>query len=124
MGVFLDPLEISRLSDIYNGPIAVYRIQDSGMPSDFRAALESLSKAVPIVTRPLNQERVAGYALLDDIYGEPALILRIDEHRDFYAESRSTMLYLALSLLAGGLTASLLAGVRRPESCLCDGIIE
>ncbi len=99
MGVFLDSTEMSRLSEILDEVVAVRAITDAEMPADFQDALASLSDSTTITVRPLSEERVAGYGLLDDIYGEPALILRIDEPRDFYGESQTLMSYLGLSLL-------------------------
>jgi len=99
MGVFLDSTEMSRLSELLDEVVAVRAITDAEMPADFQDALTSLSDSTTVTVRPLSEERVAGYGLLDDIYDEPALILRIDEPRDFYRESQTIMSYLGLSLL-------------------------
>ena len=57
-----------------------------------------MSEASPIFIRPLDIQSIAGYALLKDIYGKPALILRVDMPREIYSQGRASFLYLVLSL--------------------------
>jgi PAS domain S-box-containing protein len=69
------------------------------MPSEFQIALSSLSADAPMLIRPVNSASIAGYGLLNDIYGKPALILRTAKTRDVYAIATSTMRYLLMALL-------------------------
>jgi PAS domain S-box-containing protein len=63
-------------------------------------------KSVEILVEPLNQNLVAGYALLRDIYGELALLLRVDVARIIYQQGQATLHIFSISLLALGLVFS------------------
>jgi GAF domain-containing protein len=79
------------------------------MPSDFQTAQSAVSEAAPILVRPLSADSVAGYTLLKDVYGAPALVLRVDSPRTIYAQGQAALLYFYLALLAVGLVFSLVA---------------
>jgi PAS domain S-box-containing protein len=100
---YLDAAEIASLAEATQLSISISRYNDSQQPLDFQAARAALSPEQPIFVRPLNQDRVAGYALLQDIFGAPAFILRIDTARDIYQQGQATLSYLILALLASGL---------------------
>lgn len=99
---------VRRLSSITHLSLAVRRIDDPDLPADFLAAKAAISSHTPIVVRPLNADRVAGYRIMPDITGKPGLMIRVDIPRTFYrqgaASIRHLMLLLALSGLAFGLT--------------------
>jgi hypothetical protein len=99
MAQFLDSRVIGALSSSGHLPIDVVTVNDGNMPSAFRSALSSLSENDPVVTRPVNSKSIEGYALLNDIYSHPALILRTAIPRDVYATGASTMRYLLIALL-------------------------
>lgn len=102
-GRYLDADEIKRLAQITHLSLTVHRFEDTQMTLDFQAARSSLSEKTPIFVRPLNADFIAGYSLLRDIYGKPALLLRVDIPRTFYQHGQSTMHYFIFSLLAVGL---------------------
>jgi HD-GYP domain-containing protein (c-di-GMP phosphodiesterase class II)/HAMP domain-containing protein len=102
MGRYLNSTEVKRLAETTNLSLTVRRFDDQEMPLDFREVRSSLEGA-PILVRPLSEESIAGYALLKDIYGEPALVLRVDMPRDIFKQGQASMRYFLLSLLAVGL---------------------
>ena len=55
------------------------------------------------VFQPLNENLVAGSALICDIYGNNALVLRIIEPREIYRQGVNTTVQVILIFLAGGL---------------------
>ncbi len=103
MGRYLDDTEIQSLAAVTHLSLTAYPFDDSQMPSDFQAVLPSLSEDAPIAVKPLTSESVAGYALLNDVYGQPALVLKADMARDIYQQGQSSMLYFVLLLVAAGL---------------------
>ncbi|MBI2288684.1 MAG: HAMP domain-containing protein [Chloroflexi bacterium] len=102
MGRYLDAGEIDRLAERTLLSLSVYRADDIRMPADYRRALLSLSKDTPILVRPIDAQRVAGYSLLSDIYGKPALVLRADMIRDIYSHGQRSIAYLILSIVVAG----------------------
>ena len=105
MGRYLAPAEIERLAEITHLSLTVRRFDDPQMPLDFQAVRSSLSEEEPIFVRPRSEESVAGYALLKDIYGEPALVLRADMPREIYKQGQATISYIVSSLLVVGLAS-------------------
>ncbi len=103
MGYYLNSERINQLAETTHLSLSMYSLNDSQMPSDFQTALSSLSEEASIFVRPLNAESVAGYTLLEDIYGTPGLALRVDMARNIYKQGQASVTYFALSLLATGL---------------------
>ncbi len=97
---FLDAAEVQRLAEQTHLSLSLYRLDDSQMPADFVAAQSRLSDEAPIITQPLSKDTVAGYGLLTDIYGNPAMILRADMPRDIYHQGQQTVMWLAIYLTA------------------------
>ena len=102
MGRYLDASEIERLAEVTHLSLAVYRVDDRQMPSDFQTASLTLSEEAAILVRPLDAKYVAGYALLRDIYGKPGLVLRVDMPRDIYHHGQVSLSYLILSIVTVG----------------------
>ncbi|MFC1976774.1 CHASE4 domain-containing protein [Chloroflexota bacterium] len=75
---------------------------DKVMYPDFKEALPSLLKGEAIFVKPLSTQYVGGYTLLKDVYGEPALMLRVDVPRDTYQLGQLTINYYILSILGLG----------------------
>ncbi len=99
MGSFLNSEEIKWFSGITKLPISIYRFDDKRMPSDLQAVLPFFSKDKPIYVRPVNAESIAGYALIDDIYGKPGIILKVEMPRGIYKQGKETLSYFIIYLL-------------------------
>lgn len=99
MGRYLDLAELQGLAELTCLSMVVHAVQDSNALADFQSAQPSLSPEQPTVVRPLDKDRVAGYALLTDICGNPTLVLRIDQTRDIYKQGQETIGYVILTLV-------------------------
>lgn len=110
-GRWLDPDEIARLSKITRLPLSVHGLNKTQLPPDFQAVRGLLSDSNPILVRPISSQIIAGYALLPDIYGKPAVLLRVDVNREIYHRGQNSLRYLIGSLLLVGLV---FAGVTLP----------
>ncbi len=102
MGRYLES-DLERLSELTQLPLVSRRIDDVKMSSDFAAAKSSLSKKRPVLIKPLSENSIAGYTLIQDVYGNPALILRADMPRDIYQQGRTTSYYHFLFILLNGM---------------------
>ncbi|MEG3895021.1 MULTISPECIES: response regulator [unclassified Microcoleus] len=128
LGRYLDSSEIGLLSELTHLSV------DFRLPSlDFkvgatnysghgakamarsRQELENLKlkishlKSVEILVEPLSDRLVAGYALIRDIHGNLALLLRVEAERIIYRQGQATLELFTLSILAVGLIFSAIA---------------
>ena len=99
MGRNLDAQVIDGLSQNLLLPISLHNLKEASLPADVRDALSSVSSTQPIVVRALSQERVAGYSIVRDVKGQPALMLRIELPRAIYQQGRASINYFGLYLL-------------------------
>ncbi|HUJ11200.1 MAG TPA: PAS domain S-box protein [Verrucomicrobiae bacterium] len=99
-GRYLGQEEISELAETTHNDLHFYRVDASNLPADLMTAARESAKSDAAIARPVNDEQVAGYALIKDIYGEPALWLRLEMPRQIYAQGRLTMNYFLVALLA------------------------
>lgn len=124
MGRYLNTNRIQELAKRTQLSLTAYRIDDARLPADFIAARSAIARAeteatpsiqdtelssqqTPIIVRPLSEEAIAGYTLLQDIYGKPALLLRVDIPREIYQQGKLSLRYLVLSLLGAGIAFSI-----------------
>ena len=103
MARLLDSNEISRLSKMVYMPIDIERLDNGQLPPDVRHTASAISREHRIVTRTFDKESLAAYTTLNDIYGKPALILRILMPRKIYQQGRASLLQFLLLLLAAAL---------------------
>ncbi len=101
-GRYLDASAIAGLSKTTDLDLAFYRLDTPNLPVDVQAAYAALSNGTATAVRPLDAQTIAGYALLPDVYGKPALILRVNTARDIYEQGQASILYWMWSLVAIG----------------------
>ncbi|WP_424358372.1 PAS domain S-box protein [Methanocella sp. MCL-LM] len=106
MGRFLDDIEVEDLGRVIDKSIDMKPYGSNTLPADYIDARPLLSAGEAIAVKPINDSIVAGYTVIDDVYGNPALILRVDQPRYMYQQGNNTAFYLILSLLAAGLVFS------------------
>lgn len=102
MGRFLDQAVIARLASTIAADVALYHVADPDLPPDFQDARAQLAAGVPHHLAAAD-DTLSAYMMLDDISGQPALILRATIPRDIYREGRDTIEFFLLGLIAGGL---------------------
>ncbi len=106
-GRYLDADKVREIGEITHLALSVYRYDDPALPDGPRQARAALEAGAPYVIAPVSSDLFTGYALLRDVYGEPALILKVEEPRPIYAQGNATFsLYLiigALALIAFGI---------------------
>lgn len=91
MGRFLNADRVQRLAVLTRLKLTVHDYAEAG---DLTASLDTTG----IVVRPLNVKTVAGYALVRDVYGQPALVLRVHKPRTLSAQEQMTVHVVLLSI--------------------------
>ncbi|MCX6036485.1 MAG: PAS domain S-box protein, partial [Chloroflexi bacterium] len=107
MGRRLDEAEIAKLSQRTQLSISTFPYNDDVLPDDVALARNSLVGVKPIFVAPQSETVVSGYTLVNDVYGNPALILRVDTPREAFTQAKTSMRYLGLALLAIGIVLGL-----------------
>lgn len=100
----LDSTEVERLAEVTDTALAIQPLDHAGGPAEFEAVRTALLEAPSsIVVRPLDGETVVGYALLQDIYGVPGLLLGVELPRDIYHRGQAAVTYILANILLVGL---------------------
>ena len=106
-GRSLDGTEIARLAVISHLSLTVHRLDATGLPGDVESARAALTMSSPTLLRPLNSKDIAGYGLLEDIYGKDDLILRAVMPRKIMQQGKASLFHFLVSLLMAGLVFGL-----------------
>jgi diguanylate cyclase (GGDEF)-like protein/PAS domain S-box-containing protein len=99
LGRFMDQAELDRLTERTQLPIHLYPLAQP-LPADAARARAALAGAGPVFVQPLDQNIVAGYSLVNDIGGQPVLLLRVDNPRDGQAQAEASTRYFLVALIA------------------------
>jgi signal transduction histidine kinase len=97
---YLDSRVWQQLADKNSASSVVAFRLDRQLPADASEARAILSASVPTCVRAIDEGLIAGYMSLTDIYGHPALILRVEMPRVIYHQGRISHLYLAGATLS------------------------
>ncbi|MBC7871577.1 MAG: hypothetical protein H7Y09_12115 [Chitinophagaceae bacterium] len=78
---------------------------DDDLPEDFQQAKTILTQddTNQIYTKTLDQSRIGAYAIINDIYGNPGIIIRMDMPRSIYDQGQTTLSYFLIALVLAGL---------------------
>lgn len=104
MGRYLD---LKQLANRTHLDLALERLDEPPLSLDFQRAAQTLIRDRQIFVRSLNESTIAGYAMLRDMEGKPAAILRVDLPRHIYQRGQLSVRYLVWLLLFVGLVFSI-----------------
>ena len=99
----LDDAQTATLAQSTQLSIEIRQVSDIGMPSDFQEALSALGGQDPIFIRRLKEDEVSAYTLLEDVYGDPAIVIRANMPSTIYRQGLSTLDYLVVAVALVGL---------------------
>lgn len=102
MGRYLNAAEVERLSEFIHVSLTLRQVREASLPDDFETAQAALLNGQASWVKPLSLNAIAGYVLLKDIQGHPALLLRADMPRVVYQQGLLSLRYLGVSLLSLG----------------------
>ncbi|MCC6801588.1 MAG: PAS domain-containing protein [Anaerolineae bacterium] len=99
----LNQQELAAISTSLRLSIALFDTAYSDLPTDVTLAQQSLSSASPQIVNIMDDNTVGGYALLTDIYDNPALILRASQGREIYWQGQAALTYFLIALVVIGI---------------------
>jgi len=126
MGRYLDDNLLAKLSRSQKATLTVFRANDPQLPPDFQIIRNSLVasqqtnyeftvigsnpgyesppvdlSALPV--RSIDSNTISSYDLLRDLYGKPALILRLDMYRRVFQQGERSLQFFFAALVVTGL---------------------
>ena len=99
MGRWLDAPRLAELSSQTRLSLAVLPSSAAELPVEFQEAAASTASTGMTAVTPLSTGDLAGYTLLDDVFGQPALVLRVEMPRIVYAQGAASVRYFMLALM-------------------------
>ncbi|MCX7856000.1 MAG: PAS domain-containing protein, partial [Anaerolineae bacterium] len=109
-GRYLNSATLERIRTHLDLSVTAYRTdRPEEWPEDLRAIYPRLSPESPVRARALNGARIAGYGLMTDLYGRPALILRTEGPREIYQRGLLALRYAVSTVAAVALLVTLAA---------------
>jgi diguanylate cyclase (GGDEF)-like protein/PAS domain S-box-containing protein len=111
MGHCLDATTVQQLAETTQLRLKFHRLnqlnqQQNSLPARLRtvrALLQTAQNKTQIVVQPQTANLVSGYALIDDITNQPALLVEVDLPRKIYQQGQQSLHYLAGVLIVIGI---------------------
>ncbi|MDJ0556265.1 MAG: response regulator [Microcoleaceae cyanobacterium MO_207.B10] len=92
VGRYLDEMTIAKLANLTELSLSFSRWENN-----------SQSQTAKILVQPLNKDRIAGYTIIPDIYGQAALKLVVEVDRIIHHHGQSLLYYFIISWILVGL---------------------
>jgi len=97
MGRFLDDTKTESFGNITHLAVVLHPLSIK-ISNDFEHASSNI-EGIPIFIQPINSTYIAGYVLIDDVFGNPALIIEVGSNRDIYNQGLNVIQNLIISLI-------------------------
>ena len=108
MGAFLNEGAIQKLAKQANVQMSVLSVQDSALTGRDRQIASELSETDTRI-EPLDNETLGAYGVLNDIFGQPALLVRVDVPRTILAQGRKAAEMASVSMLVTAVAVVVIA---------------
>lgn len=106
MGRYIDEDTVTRLEEITQMQLMITRLDSPNLATDLRQATRNAdclqAEEAPQHSQTLDQERIAAYTCMPDIYGETGIIVLNTSHRTMYQQGIQSIIYLVFALVIGG----------------------
>ncbi len=103
VGRYLDEAEAFRFAKLVRLPVFLHGANQVALPEGLKSSKSASHDQLSLLVKPINDQTISGYALLDDIYGKPALLIRADNPRTIYQQGQANLRYLAGAILIVGM---------------------
>jgi signal transduction histidine kinase len=102
LGRYFDAPEVAELAEALQFDLQVMDYEQSDLSAEASAAKASLSAENPITTELINEDTIAGFALISDIAGQPIGIIQANIPRAIYQRGLATLNVLGFVLVGAG----------------------
>lgn len=109
IGRYLDSSEIEKVREYAGLSLEIVDISEAEEKIDFQSALREISDDNQIAIIRLHKNLIAGYSTINDIYGDPILVLKVDTSRAIFSLGQTSVWYFLISFLIMGVGIGALA---------------
>jgi len=109
IGRYLDSSEIEKMREYAGISLEIVDIYEAEEKIDFQSALREISDDNQIAIIRLHKNLIAGYSTINDIYGDPVLVLKVDTSRAIFSLGQTSVWYFLISFLIMGVGIGALA---------------
>lgn len=118
MGRYLDSAVVQQLTEAVHLPVFIQRLDSPEVPPDLQRGLTSQPDPDPVHVRVLGTGLVQGYQLIEDISGNPGILLKVQVPRSIYKQGRTSVLYFLAWLVAAGVVLGAMTAVSLEKTVL------
>jgi PAS domain S-box-containing protein len=108
MGRFFTPSEIKRLGGLAHQRLTFYPLGDHRLAEDLRQELLKSQEQSHVAVKAIDASVVAGYMILSDIFGKPALVMQVEVPRVLHQQGEQSIHALVVGILFVGFVLGLL----------------
>jgi signal transduction histidine kinase len=109
IGRYLDSSEIEKVREYAGLSLEIVDISEAAEKIDFQSALREISDDNQIAIIRLHKNLIAGYSTINDIYGDPVLVLKVDTSRAIFSLGQTSVWYFLISFIIMGVGIGALA---------------
>ncbi|WP_119069146.1 CHASE4 domain-containing protein [Aggregatilinea lenta] len=117
-GQALDDALLADLAETTRLSLEISLSDDPRLANNARAVPDTLTLESPLAVSPLNGKTLAGYVLIPDLYGNPALIIRSEFSRSIYAEGQRDLAFFMAATLGISLVVAVVLLILLERSIL------
>ena len=108
MGRYLANKLVARLGNLAQVKVKAFRLGRGKPSAEVKSVVSLIGRGRGYYIRTQSDQIIAGYALLRDLKGKPAVLFRVQAPRIYWRQGRRTVTYLVVFMLASGLAVCLL----------------
>lgn len=109
MGRFLSPIEVKNLAARTHVTLKVWTVGQANMPAEVRRIVAEHATSSETYIETIDSQTLHAYRMVSDVYGNPAMVWRLDVPRVISAQGRVAIRVATLcSLLGGAATLTLM----------------
>ncbi|MEI7989500.1 MAG: CHASE4 domain-containing protein, partial [Chloroflexota bacterium] len=99
MGRFLGDEFASSLSETNQIPVHLDFYENSPLRLELDTAQPEAKSAFPLYIKDVSEEMISGYTIIQNIFGKPALIMRVDKEKDIFNQGQNTLFFYSLTVV-------------------------
>ncbi len=103
MGRFLDDEEVRLLSERLQFDIKLHSVQNNKLPAELAGVLQKVPSAGEYVVYTEDRKTVRVFSIMDDLWGQPAVLVETWQPREIYAVGQMAKYYTSFAIALVGL---------------------